>query len=1278
MKKGNAGPFKRCRKTRRIVGFNFEPWYMKCLFPILGIAALIWVIVRVLPKPSRLTYPCIQLAAPLASSFLAYVGYGTAVAFLMKWFSEAKRYRRQLTAGGIVAIALSILAVELAEDAFTLPETHLGSNNPVGTPRGIVPGRVAWVHDPAAINPIDRDTTETAGLPKFYDPGAANQPNVDAMVRDSVKAVAARDDISEAWDAVFKSFNTRRGKGDIGYVAGEKIAIKVNMNCAQRDHRERGSINASPHMAAALLSSLINDAGIAPEHITLYDSSRHLTDAIYDYCASYHPNVNYVENPHSGVHAEGRTKSTYVTNVIHYSASQPDGVPTGIAACQYEADYSINMAILKGHGSVPTLCAKNWFGALDISSTISDNTHPNWNWRGKRQDGTDYATVVEYMAHEEIGEKTMLFFVEGLFAAHDTWAKPKFHWQNAPFNSQFPATLLASQDMVAIDSVASDFLIHEYPWDECRVDSEKAYNYDYYDNYLYEAAMADNPPSGTFYDPENDSVRAKSLGVFEHWNNTANREYTGNLGGQGIQLYKVYKNPVEQDPEGLLVIQAESANKNNIRDHQLWQQATDGSIAVMETSADAQNGNSYLSDAPRLDYGVTFNTTGIHYVWVRAKADATNTCHIGLDYKDGSNSDGTSKLSDRVQVTGSGDYEWTSLAENGSVLRVYVPTEGYHVINLWAGNGHFSIDRIHISNDEAYTPGDEPPPPVVNTLQTLLTESPQNLQSATLEWTVYADGTASSVTNGSSGVPTTGSFANASGTVAFTWTSVSDYAEEQNNLVGTTSTAPGVKWGYNASKDFIGTVTTDSEQPDYNMEAGEAILMRLDLTNFTLDSGYVLRLDHLIWENQSGGVNDAGARVTYYDESHHSPYQIVGTGPNQIPVVAGANVLQPINQVVDSADEMALWREAGFNGQVRLAGFQFSVIPESDLGHITLFTEDPGNAESDTLVWTVYADGTGTSVIDGNAAVPTLGNLRHASGDFAFTWTAEYNFNETTFEGGLSDVAGEKWSYSGNRRNNMGVITPLDSEDTPAKIRDGEAVRMVIDLSNLTLDSGYVLRLDSVYMRHIQGYSRVDVGGRFSHLDKSTTLITQLTGNGSGQLAPIHGEFVEQPIHQIVDNGDEIALWRESGFTDGSQIRIAGFKFSVIQGVGAPDLTYEQWRQIHFDSLTSAEGAPGFDEDGDGQSNELEWLVKTDPKDPQDFRKLLLAVNGSDEVELRFDCVENRIITIEESDDLVGWNTLEDPLNTGDPASSTEALCIPVSTLESVKFYRMQVTSREL
>src|SRR4030042_3843732 len=58
------------------------PWLI-WVFPIAGLASLIWFLIRVVPKPSRATYPCQRIAAPLASGFIVWVTglVGSALAY---------------------------------------------------------------------------------------------------------------------------------------------------------------------------------------------------------------------------------------------------------------------------------------------------------------------------------------------------------------------------------------------------------------------------------------------------------------------------------------------------------------------------------------------------------------------------------------------------------------------------------------------------------------------------------------------------------------------------------------------------------------------------------------------------------------------------------------------------------------------------------------------------------------------------------------------------------------------------------------------------------------------------------------------------------------------------------------------------------------------------------------------------------------------------------------------------------------------------------------------
>jgi hypothetical protein len=94
------------------------------------------------------------------------------------------------------------------------------------------------------------------------------------------------------------------------------------------------------------------------------------------------------------------------------------------------------------------------------------------------------------------------------------------------------SSVFASQDPVAIECVLFDLLQEDN-------DSYQFPKIAGAEDYMAEAAQADNPPSKTFYDPNHPTAtkRLASLGVFEHWNNPVDRKYSRNLGtGRGIEL----------------------------------------------------------------------------------------------------------------------------------------------------------------------------------------------------------------------------------------------------------------------------------------------------------------------------------------------------------------------------------------------------------------------------------------------------------------------------------------------------------------------------------------------------------------------------------------------------------------------------------------------------------------------------------------------------------------------------------------------------------------------
>lgn len=496
----------------------------KTVFFVLGISSTVWFLVRVIPKPQRASYPCMQAAAPLMSSFVLYLLALTGSMVALRKARQHFKSTRYGYAIGFILIAgmcTFFLAGNNTEDVGAqIPQSEWAKPNmPIGVEKGIFPGRVVWAFNPKVA-------TWDGSNKYWWDEKSTSQAEVFKVFTATLTSLTGEKPEAKAWDALFKSFNGMQGRGASGYKSGQKIAVKINQNNTLR-HADTTGLIATPQLVYALIKSLTKEAGVGQKNITIFDASRFVSDAIFFKCHKDFPEVIFVDQ----IGGEGRVKATYVANAIPYSVDNGN-LATGLASCAVEADYLIDMALLKGHGGQGvTLCAKNWYGATSIDWNWRKNAHNNFE---QERDGKDrYMTFTDFLGHKDLGGKTLLFLIDAFYAARSQDGPPllKDKWKMTPFNGGWCNSLLASQDGVAIDAVGIDFLRSEWP--DLR-------DITYSDKYLIEAALANNPPSGTVYDPERDGTRLKSLGVMEHWNNAVEKKYSRNLGkNYGIELFQV-------------------------------------------------------------------------------------------------------------------------------------------------------------------------------------------------------------------------------------------------------------------------------------------------------------------------------------------------------------------------------------------------------------------------------------------------------------------------------------------------------------------------------------------------------------------------------------------------------------------------------------------------------------------------------------------------------------------------------------------------------------------
>jgi hypothetical protein len=548
----------------------------KLVFFVTGLVSTLWFLVRVIPKPSRAAYPCMRAAAPFMSGFVLYLTGLFAGLFVFKKSLAKFRAGRYLAAFVLLTAAVLIVvnynplighANPVAR--WTEPETFI-PNQPVGVAMGVNPGRVVLVHDADATN-------------KFFVPGATQAcyfvENVDSaiinrMTLNAVLSLTGKTDIKEAWDELFRYFNSNHGKGNNGYQAGEKVFIKINCNSAwghpsvtgnefnilgsslgrnlNEDYSFKSNVPAfgthdgGPYVMLSVLKQLIYDAGVPEDHIYIGDPMRDIHKYNFDILRAVFPAVHYIG--HSGTFYRTTTAITSDTTVFFSDKGNilrnNENAPlkgSKIFSVIKDADYIINIAALKAHsGEGMTSCAKNYFGAIGrvwANEMHNGMVSPNFNM-SSRAVGS-YRVLVDLMGHKDLGGKTMLFLVDGTFFSPDAFGKP-VKFQKGPYNNDWCSSVLASQDMVAIESVCFDMISGQYqvdcafPYIAMRGICE----------HLEQAADPARWPAGISYDPEKDGTPLTSLGVYEHWNNATDRQYSRNLGtGNGIEL--IQTGPVE-------------------------------------------------------------------------------------------------------------------------------------------------------------------------------------------------------------------------------------------------------------------------------------------------------------------------------------------------------------------------------------------------------------------------------------------------------------------------------------------------------------------------------------------------------------------------------------------------------------------------------------------------------------------------------------------------------------------------------------------------------------
>ena len=540
------------------------------LFFLLGIISTLWFLIRVIPKPSRASYPCMQVAAPFMSGFVVYLISLGGITLALRKAKKSLYSARYWAAGAFLIVAFAGMIFSLtngiqnsAASTLTAIGPDDGPNQPIGKAMGVNPGRVVWIWNPEATNENCISTFETQNW--YWKPENINEKVVGNMFRNALNKLTGKATAKESWDVLFHSFNVKKSQKDKGYTKGEKIFIKINQGTSRwlltqedkdkgyyypttlkpeekRRITSMGPTETNPYTVIEILRELVNESGVNQADISVGDPMTDIYGHNYDIWVREFPNVKYIDKFSAKF---GRTMIYNTTNdLLFYSdKTQKDKLYDVVE----KADYLINVANLKPHMSAGiSLTAKNHFGTQG-SPTAGHLHYALMRTRGSQPNNLGYhkyRVLVDLMGSKYLGQNTLLYMVDGLFGGGASETKGPVKYFMAPFNNDWSNSIFLSQDQVAIESVCYDFLRSEWNGINKHNASNNAEEADPswngVDDYQHQAADPVNWPAGIVYDPDNSGKPLASLGVHEHWNNDIKKQYSRNLGfDKGIELISI-------------------------------------------------------------------------------------------------------------------------------------------------------------------------------------------------------------------------------------------------------------------------------------------------------------------------------------------------------------------------------------------------------------------------------------------------------------------------------------------------------------------------------------------------------------------------------------------------------------------------------------------------------------------------------------------------------------------------------------------------------------------
>jgi hypothetical protein len=426
--------------------FKFPVLYKKLFFWVTGLIAFLWFILRSGTNPRRLTYPCQQVAFPIASVFLISVVSVISGMFIIKRIKTISKFL-------LVILLLSLINISSVTKIDQMKKS------------GVIP---TWV----VIDPVSKvfllDTIYKTKGSLAAGNNTVPDSNFDDPSMDSLFRICSSNGLN-----LYK--NSSNPNGIVG--SDDIVIIKPNFQWSFR-------LGTNTDRIKGLMSLILKHPDGFTGEIIICDNTQEYTDISEEICnsddtlqsiidvvkafqAKGHPVFLYkwknIRNVHVNEYSDGNYNDGYIIQkdkVTYPKFQSPSGknyisLRYGIwdsiqGQYNHERLTIINFPVLKAHCMAgATVGIKNWVGVL--STGFTDSLYGGWDAMHYQYFWNDYALIARVMAVTA----PKLTIVDASYTATKT------NWQQPPSDNTVIKTnkLVASTDPLAASWYAAKFIL---------------------------------------------------------------------------------------------------------------------------------------------------------------------------------------------------------------------------------------------------------------------------------------------------------------------------------------------------------------------------------------------------------------------------------------------------------------------------------------------------------------------------------------------------------------------------------------------------------------------------------------------------------------------------------------------------------------------------------------------------------------------------------------------------------------------------------------------------